>query len=135
MAEEQPGEIDPVYLTLEDILELHGLIVGVSPTEAADQLRNRDGLENALARPATTAITSALTSRSRLPCLLTASPRVSSSLTGTSEPPWSPCSRSWRSMVCASTHPTPADWILSFSSGATPEDVANLIRSTVRGIA
>src|ERR1035441_10648106 len=52
MAEDRPGDREPVYLTIEDVLSLHGLIIGASSTEAADQLRNRDGLEGALARPA-----------------------------------------------------------------------------------
>jgi hypothetical protein len=53
MADEQPGEIEPVYLTVDDVLGLHGLIIGATSAEAADHLRNRDGLESALARPAT----------------------------------------------------------------------------------
>jgi prophage maintenance system killer protein len=51
MAEGQPGEIEPVYLTLVDVLELYGLIINATAAQAADQLRNRDGLESALARP------------------------------------------------------------------------------------
>jgi death-on-curing family protein len=53
MADEHPGEIEPIYLTLEDVLELYVLIIGATAAEAADHLRNRDGLESALARPAT----------------------------------------------------------------------------------
>lgn len=53
MAEERSGEIEPVYLTSVDVLELHGLIIGATAAEAADQLRNRAGLESALARPET----------------------------------------------------------------------------------
>jgi hypothetical protein len=41
MVEGQPGEFEPVYLTLADVLELHALIIGATATEAADQLRNR----------------------------------------------------------------------------------------------
>lgn len=52
MAEDRLGDSELVYLTLEDILTLHGLIIGASSTEAADQLHNREGLEGALARPA-----------------------------------------------------------------------------------
>ena len=52
MAERRPGGSEPVYLTLEDVLSLHGLIIGASSTQVADQLRNRGGLESALARPA-----------------------------------------------------------------------------------
>jgi hypothetical protein len=47
MAERRSGEIEPVYLMLEDILELYGLIIGSTATVAADHLRNRDGLESA----------------------------------------------------------------------------------------
>jgi hypothetical protein len=53
MAEGQPGGIEPIYLTLEDVLELHALIVDATAVEAADQLRNKAGLESALARPET----------------------------------------------------------------------------------
>lgn len=53
MGGEQLGGVAPIYLTLEDILELHGLIIGATAAEAGEQLRNRDGLESALARPGT----------------------------------------------------------------------------------
>jgi hypothetical protein len=53
MPQYQSGEIEPVHLTLADVLELHALIIGATAAEAADQLRNRDGLESALARPET----------------------------------------------------------------------------------
>jgi hypothetical protein len=52
VAERRPGGSEPVYPTLEDVLSLHGLIIGASSTQVADQLRNRGGLESALARPA-----------------------------------------------------------------------------------
>lgn len=53
MVEGQSGEIEPVYLTLTDILELHALIIGAAAAEAAGQLRNRAGLESTIARPET----------------------------------------------------------------------------------
>jgi hypothetical protein len=37
MVEDRLGDSEPVYLTLEDVLSLHGLIIGASSTEAADQ--------------------------------------------------------------------------------------------------
>jgi hypothetical protein len=46
MADEQSGETEPVYLTLDDILGLYGLIVGATVAEAGDHLRNRAGLES-----------------------------------------------------------------------------------------
>lgn len=53
MAEGLSGEIEPVYLTLADILKLHVLIIDATAAEAVDQLRNRAGLEGAIARPET----------------------------------------------------------------------------------
>jgi hypothetical protein len=53
MAEEQPAGIGLVYLTLDDVLELYALTIGATAVEARDQLRNREGLEGALARPVT----------------------------------------------------------------------------------
>lgn len=42
---------EPVYLELADALELYAAIIGGTVSEAGDQLRNRSGLESALARP------------------------------------------------------------------------------------
>jgi death-on-curing protein len=44
---------EPVYLTLDDVLELFGAIIDATTAEASNQLRSRDGLAGALARPAT----------------------------------------------------------------------------------
>ena len=45
-------DLEPVYLTLEDALELYAAIIDGSPTQARSQLRSRAGLEGALERPA-----------------------------------------------------------------------------------
>lgn len=42
---------EPVYLELADALELYAAIIDGTVSEASDQLRNRSGLESALARP------------------------------------------------------------------------------------
>lgn len=84
MVEGQSGEFEPVYLTLGNILELHALIIGATVAEAADQLRNRAGLESAIARPETYAHYQARTWRSRPRSWHTGSQRASSSSTGTS---------------------------------------------------
>jgi hypothetical protein len=39
MPQYQSGEIEPVHLTLADVLELHALIIGATAAEAADQRR------------------------------------------------------------------------------------------------
>jgi hypothetical protein len=47
MAEERSGEIEPVYLTLADILELHGLIIGATRPGLASR---RGGLPGSRSR-------------------------------------------------------------------------------------
>ncbi|MDP9341124.1 MAG: type II toxin-antitoxin system death-on-curing family toxin [Actinomycetota bacterium] len=42
---------EAIYLAIEDILSLYAEIFGCTGRQAADQLRTRDGLESALARP------------------------------------------------------------------------------------
>jgi death on curing protein len=48
----EADELEPIYLTLEDIFELYAAIIGGTTAQARDQLRNRAGLESALGRPA-----------------------------------------------------------------------------------
>jgi death on curing protein len=134
MAEGQAGEIEPVYLTLADVLELYGLIIGASAAEAADQLRNRGGLESAIARPETYAhyqdadlpLQAAVLAHgiAESQCFIDGNKRtaliamlVFLEING------------WR--VDASD-PVLAEWILSFSAGASPEEVAGLVRSAMR---
>lgn len=42
---------EPVYLVLDDALELYGAIIGGTAEQAADHLRDRGGLAGALGRP------------------------------------------------------------------------------------
>lgn len=48
----EPIGAEPISLLVEDILELYAAISGATAAQAADHLRNRSGLEGALARPA-----------------------------------------------------------------------------------
>lgn len=137
MTEGQSGEFEPVYLRLADIVELYALIIGSTPEKAADQLRNRAGLESALARPesyahyqdADLALKAAVLAhgiaegqhfidgnkRTALIAMLTFL-----EING------------WR---VEAPDPDLADWIISFSTGATPETVAELLTSAMRSIA
>ena len=49
----EPAGDEPIYLLLDDALELYAAIIDGTPAQAADRLRDRPGLEAALARPAT----------------------------------------------------------------------------------
>ncbi len=42
---------ETAYLTVDDVLGLYAALFGGTVAQAADQLRSRDGLESALARP------------------------------------------------------------------------------------
>jgi len=47
----ESSEGEPVYLELADALELYAAIIDRTAEQAGDHLRNRSGLEGALARP------------------------------------------------------------------------------------
>jgi death on curing protein len=134
MAEGQPGEIEPVYLTLGDVLELHALIIGATAAEAADRLRNETGLESALARPETYAHYQAADLALQAAVLAHGVAEGQQFIDGNK-----------RTALIAmltfleingwhieASDPELADWILSFGTGATPEDVAKLITSAMR---
>ncbi len=44
-------EVEYLYLTVENVLDLFADFFGCSPAEAADQWRNKDGLVSAINRP------------------------------------------------------------------------------------
>jgi death-on-curing protein len=135
MAEGQPGEIEPVYLTLGDVLELHALIIDATPADAANQLRNKAGLESALARPETYAhyVTADLALLAAVLAHAIAEGQhfidgnkrtaLIAMLTFLEINGWH----------IEASDPELADWILSFSTGATPEAVAKHIASAIRG--
>jgi death on curing protein len=136
MADDQSGEGELVYLTLTDVLGLHGLIIGASAHEAADQLRNQPGLESALARPAAYAHYESADLALQAAALAHGIAEGQQFIDGNKR----------TALVAMLTFleingirvETPdrelADWILSFSSGATPEQVALLIRAAAGSI-
>ncbi|HEX3512048.1 MAG TPA: type II toxin-antitoxin system death-on-curing family toxin [Solirubrobacteraceae bacterium] len=136
MSEYRAGEFEPVYLTLADVLELYALIVGGTPAEAADQLRNRPGLESAITRPETyahyedadLALQASVLAHgiAETQCFIDGNKRaalvamlVFLEING------------WR---VEASDPELADWILRFSAGQSPEHVAMLIRSAMRPV-
>jgi death on curing protein len=135
MAEGQPGEIEPVYLTLGDVLELHALIIDAAPAEAADQLRNKAGLESALARPETYAHYQAADLPLQAAVLAHGIAEGQQFIDGNKRTALIAMLtfleiNGWQ---IEASDPELADWILSFSAGATPEAVAKLIASAMRG--
>ncbi len=136
MVEGQSGELEPVYLTLADVLELHALIIGTTAGEAADQLRNRAGLESAIARPETYAHYQDADLALQAAVLAHGIAEGQQFIDGNK-----------RTALIAmlaflevngwgveASDPELADRILSFRRGATPETVAELVTSAMRSI-
>jgi death on curing protein len=134
MPEEQPAGIEPVYLTLGDILELYGLIIGATAAEAGDQPRNRDGLESALARPETYAHYQDADLALQAAVLAHGIAEGQQFIDGNKRTALVAMLtfleiNGWR---VEASDPELADWILSFSAGATPETVATHLRPAMR---
>ncbi len=136
MAEGQPGEFEPVYLTLADVLELHAQIIGATAGEAADQLRNRAGLESAIARPETYAHYQDADLALQATVLAHGIAEGQQFIDGNKRTALIAMLaflevNGWR---VEASDPELADWILSFSRGATPESVAERLGSAMRSI-
>lgn len=136
MGAERPGEGESVHLALQDVLELHALILGTTADVAVDRLRDRAGLEGALARPETYAryqdadlgLQAAVLAHgiAEGQPFIDANKRTAliAMLTFLEINGWQ----------VRATDPEMAEWIISFSSAATAEQVAELVRSAVLAI-
>ncbi|MCW2970741.1 MAG: death-on-curing family protein [Solirubrobacterales bacterium] len=136
MSEGPAGEIEPVYLTVADVLELHGLIIGGTAAEAAAQLRNRAGLESTIARPETYAHYRDAHLALQAAVLAHGIAEGQQFIDGNKRTALIAMLafleiNGWR---VEASDPELADWILSFSAGATPDDVAGLVGSAMRRI-
>lgn len=129
MAREWADE-QPVYLELADALELYAAIIGGTVTQAGDQLRNLAGLESALARPvgyahyedADLALQAAVLAHgiAEGQTFIDGNKRLSlvAMLTFLEV----------NGHRVESTDPELAEWIISLSAGATPEELAEMVR-------
>jgi death on curing protein len=127
-----PGEL--AYLGLDDALELYAAIIGGTAAQAADQLRDRGGLDGALGRPlsyahyqdADLALQAAVLAHgiSESQTFIDGNKRLAlvSMLTFLEI----------NGYRVEASDPELADWILSLSSGTTPEQLAHQIRAVIR---
>jgi death-on-curing protein len=132
-----PAGDEPIYLVLEDALELYATIIDASPGHAADQLRNQSGLEGALARPATYA------HYQRADLSLQAAVLAQ----GIAEGQFFVDGNKRLALVAMLTFlelngyrvqapdPELAAWILDLATGTTPEQLADRIRAALTAIA
>ncbi len=136
MVDGQSGDFEPVYLTLADVLELHALIIGATAAEAADQLRNRAGLESAIARPETYARYQEADLALQATVLAHGIAEGQQFIDGNKRTALIAMLVFLEvngSRVEASDSEL-ADWILSFSRAAIPETVAKLVSAAMRRI-
>ncbi len=127
-------ELELVYLTLEDALELYTAILGGSSTEAGVVLRARSTLEGALARPqsyahyqdADLALQAAVLAHgiAEGQPFLDGNKRLAlvAMLTFLEA----------NGYQIAATDPELADWIIQLSGDLTPEQLADLIRGRLK---
>jgi death-on-curing protein len=133
--EEGPGE--PTFLELVDALELYAAIVGGTPAQAADQLRDQGALEGALARPRSYAdyeeadialqATALAHGIAESQAFIDANKRLAlvAMLTFLE----------LNGYRIDTADPDLAKWILSFSSGTAPQQLAPSVRDAIRPIA
>jgi death-on-curing protein len=131
VATEQGGPDEPVYLVFEDALEIHAAIINGTAAQALDQLRSRDGLEGALGRPASYGHYEQADLALQAAVLAHGIAESQAFVDGNK-----------RTALVAmltflevnghgvrATDRELADWILSFSRGTTPHELADTIRS------
>jgi death-on-curing protein len=127
----ETGESDDlVYLTIEDALEIYAAIIDSTAAQAADHLRSRDALEGALGRPASYAHYELADVALQASVLAHGIAETQAFVDGNK-----------RTALVAmltfleingfrvrATDPELAEWIIGFSRGATPQEIAELIR-------
>jgi death-on-curing protein len=136
MEGDEPDETELVYLALPDLLDLYALIIGASASEAADQLRNRDGLQGALARAETYAHYEAADLALQAAVLAHGIAEGQPFIDGNKRMALVAMLTflAINGLRVEASDPELANWIISFSSGATPEDVAGHLRPALRSI-
>ena len=132
-----PGGDEAVYLVVDDALGLYAAIIDASPVQAADHLRNRSGLEGALARPATYAHYEHADLAVQAAVLAH----------GIAEGQFFVDGNKRLGLVAMLTFlelngyrvetsdPELADWILGLATGTTPEQLAESVRAALNGTA
>jgi hypothetical protein len=104
----EAADAEPIYLEFADALELYAAIIDATPAQAADQLRDRAGLESALGRPRNFALYQDADLALQAAALAHSIAESQTFVDATSASHSSQCSRSWKSTASASMPPTPS---------------------------
>lgn len=121
---------EPVYLVLEDVLEMYAAIIGASAAQAADHLRNHDALEGALARPGTYAHYEQADLALQAAVLAHGIAETQPFLDGNKRTALVAMLTFLEVNGCRvrATDPELAEWIIGLSAGTTPEALAEKLR-------
>lgn len=126
-------DLEPVYLTLEDALELYAAIIDGTTAQARSQLRSRAGLEGALERPASRAHYESADLALQAAVLAHGIAEGQSFVDGNKRL----ALVAMLTFLDVNGYRVPvsdrelADWIIGLSAGATPEELADRLRAAM----
>jgi death-on-curing protein len=134
LATEHGEPAEPVYLGLEDALEIYGAIIDASAAQAADHLRSREALEGALGRAATYAHYEQADLALQAAVLAHGIAETQPFVDGNKRAALVAMLTflEINGHVVQATDRELADWIIGFSRGETPNEIADIIRSRLR---
>ncbi len=132
------GELDDgfAYLSLADALEIYAAIFSLTAEQAADHLRSQEALEGALARPASYAHYEQVDLALQAAVLAHGIAETQSFVDGNKRTALIAMltSLELNGYQLSATDPELAAWMISFSSGSTPEDVAEQLRTRLKPV-
>ena len=130
-------EEEVVYLNLDDALEIYAAIFSVTAGQAVDHLRSRDALEGALGRPASYAHYQEADLAMQAAVLAHGIAETQPFVDGNKRTALIAMLTfiELNGNKLSATDAELAAWIISFSSGTTPEQLADQLRERIEPIA
>jgi death on curing protein len=127
----EQGDGGLVYLGVDEALEIYAAIFGLTTVQAADHLRSREALEGALGRPSTYAHYQKADLALQAAVLAHGIAETQPFVDGNKREALIALITflELNGYVVVANDPELASWIISFSAGAMPEDVARSLRA------
>jgi death on curing protein len=131
---DEQDEGDFVYLGVDEALEIYAAILGLTTAQAADHLRSREALEGALGRPLSYAHYQEADLALQAAVLAHGIAETQPFVDGNKREALIALITflELNGYVLDANDPELASWIISFSAGATPEDVARSLRAGMK---
>ncbi len=129
-----PEGAEPVYLEFADALALYAAIVGGTTAQAADQLRDRAGLESALGRPRNYALYDDADLALQAAALAHGIAESQTFIDGNKRLALIAMLTFMEinGLAVEASDPELAAWIIGLSAGTTPVELAEVLRARVR---